>query len=60
MADTTVNSMNLLMQKKGHRISGTISKTTKELMEQAKKELGLNESMFIRVAIVEKLERFYS
>ena len=59
MDTPTVNRMNLLMQKNAERINAMISSELKELMVKAEKDLNLNESQFLKLCVVEKLERMY-
>jgi hypothetical protein len=59
METTTVNRMNLLFQPNTKRINCAIPAELKKQMTQAEKDLNIGESQFIKLAIVEKLNRIY-
>lgn len=59
METTTANRMNLLLQPNTERINSAVSAELKNQMIKAEEDLKVNESQFIKIAIVEKLDRMY-
>lgn len=59
MENTTANRMNLLLQPNTERINSAVSAELKNQMIKAEEDLNVNESKFIKIAIVEKLDRMY-
>ncbi len=57
MSSTTVESMNLLAQKNTERINAVCSKDLKKKLDKACKALKCSESFFIKIALIEKLDR---
>ncbi|WP_319228467.1 hypothetical protein [Draconibacterium orientale] len=57
MTATTANSMNFLFQKNDARVNGKVPTAMKDMVVKETARLNISESMYIRMAIQEKLER---
>jgi hypothetical protein len=57
MTKTTVNSMNLLLEKPTKMISVKIPEKMKELIEASATSLNMNVSQYIKLAINERLNK---
>lgn len=57
MEAATTNRMNLLLQRNTERINSAVPAAVKQLMVKAAEELNMNESQFIKLCIIEKLDR---
>jgi len=55
MTDTTVNRMNILIQKGSARINAKVSAELKRLLVEAACKMNMSESQYIKLAIAEKL-----
>ena len=55
MTDTTVNRMNILIQKGSARINAKVSGELKRLLVEAAGKMNMSESQYINLAIAEKL-----
>lgn len=49
--------MNILLQRSTERINSLVPSEMKKMMIQAEKKLNMNESQFIKLCIIEKLDR---
>ncbi|WP_299576600.1 hypothetical protein [uncultured Sunxiuqinia sp.] len=57
MNATTANRMNFLLKRNTERINLVVPSELKKEMVKAEKELDMNESQFIKLCIIEKLDR---
>ncbi len=57
MTTTTVNNMNLLLERNESRINAKVPKKMKELIEAVSERLNMNESQYIKLAIKDRLEK---
>jgi len=57
MKATTTNRMNLLLGRNTERINSVVPAELKKQMVQAEKDLKMSESQFVKLCIVEKLDR---
>lgn len=59
MNTTTANSMNFLIQRNDDKINAAIPKAMRDMIKEEAGRLNVSESMYIKMALQEKLEREY-
>lgn len=57
MTTSTVNSMNILIERPSIMISAKVPSRMKDLIETAATSLNMNSSQYIKLAIAERLEK---
>lgn len=57
MTTTTINSMNILIERPSIMISAKVPARMKDLIEDAANSLNMNSSQYIKLAIAERLEK---